>query len=121
MPEQAKQTFTKRDVAKHVAQSTGENINTVTFWVDHVIDGLRGIMMSARPELRIEIRDFGVFEVKKTRSKPKARNPKSGEIIYVPPRRKTHFKPSKLLRKFLAQPLEDHQAAMKQDGEREQS
>jgi integration host factor subunit beta len=75
-------------------------------------------MMSAHPELRIEIRDFGVFEVKRTRSKPKARNPKSGEIIYVPPRRKTHFKPSKLLRKFLAQPLEDPEQTKQQDSGR---
>jgi len=62
-------------------------------------------MMSADPELRIEIRDFGVFEVKTTKSKPKARNPKSGEIIFVPSRRKTHFKPSKLLKRFLSKPL----------------
>ena len=106
MPGRGSQTYTKRDVAKYVAETTGENLRTVVQWVDHVIDGLRGIMMSAKPELRIEIRDFGVFEVKRTRSKPKARNPKSGEVIYVPARRKTHFKPSKVLRKFLAQPLE---------------
>ena len=61
--------------------------------------------MSADPELRIEIRDFGVFEVKLTKSKPKARNPRSGEIVFVPSRRKTHFKPSKLLRSFLTKPL----------------
>ena len=100
------QTYTKRDVAKEVAGATGENLNSVTQWVDHVVDALRNIMMRAKPELRIEIRDFGVFEVKVTKSKPKARNPKSGEIIYVPARRKTHFKPSKLLRKFLSQSLD---------------
>jgi integration host factor subunit beta len=118
MPDRQKNTYTKRDVAKYVADATGENINTVALWVDHVVDALRGIMMSAHPELRIEIRDFGVFEVKRTRSKPKARNPKSGEIIYVPPRRKTHFKPSKLLRKFLAQPLEDPEQTKQQDSGR---
>ena len=100
------QTYTKRDVVKYVAEASGENLNTAAQWVDHVVDALRNIMMSAKPELRIEIRDFGVFEVKVTKSKPKARNPKSGEIIYVPARRKTHFKPSKLLRKFLSQSLD---------------
>ena len=68
---------------------------------------VREIMMSANTECRIEIRDFGVFEVKKTKAKPKARNPKTNEVIYVPAHRKTHFKPSKLLKSFLRQPLED--------------
>ena len=63
-------------------------------------------MAEANPEIRIEIRDFGVFEVKTTKAKPKARNPKTGEIVYVPPRRKTHFKPGKLLKEELKKPLE---------------
>ena len=32
---------------------------------------------------RIEIRGFGAFSVKATRPKPAARNPKTGEIIYL--------------------------------------
>lgn len=59
----------------------------------------------ANPEVRIEIRDFGVFEVKKTKPKPKARNPRSGDIIYVPARRKTHFKAGKLLKDVLKVPI----------------
>ena len=50
---------------------------------------------------RIEIRGFGVFQVKDTRPKPAARNPRTGEIIYVPARRKTHFKPGQLLKEAL--------------------
>jgi integration host factor subunit beta len=74
-------------------------------WVDAVITTLRETMMEANPTCRIEIRDFGVFEVKQTKAKPKARNPKTNEVIYVPEHRKTHFKPSKLLKEFLRQPL----------------
>jgi nucleoid DNA-binding protein len=54
---------------------------------------------------RIEIRGFGVFQVKETKPKPAARNPRTGEIIYVPARKKTHFKPGKLLREELHKPL----------------
>ena len=50
---------------------------------------------------RIEVRGFGVFQVKDTRPKPAARNPRTGEIIYVPARRKTHFKPGRLLKEAL--------------------
>ncbi|MBI4548087.1 MAG: integration host factor subunit beta [Ignavibacteriae bacterium] len=98
-------TYTKRDIVKRVAVLSRENINTTARLVEHVFTALRETITSADPELRIEVRDFGVFEVKVTKSKPKARNPKSGEIIYVPPHRKTHFKPSKLLKKYLSQPL----------------
>lgn len=98
-------TFTKKDIVRQVAKTSNANINITAKWVDEVFTAMRTIMMSADPELRIEIRDFGVLEVKSTKSKPKARNPKSGEIIFVPPRRKTHFKPSKLLKSFLSKPL----------------
>ena len=100
-------TYTKRDIIKKVALASGERVNASAKWTERVFAAVREIMMSANPELRIEIRDFGVFEVKPTKSKPKARNPKSGEVIFVPSRRKTHFKPGKLLKSFLSQPLED--------------
>jgi integration host factor subunit beta len=98
-------TFTKRDIVRKVAAAHRTNMATAAVWVDEVFTSVRDILMTDEPALRIEIRDFGVLEVKPTKSKPKARNPKSGEIIYVPSRRKTHFKPSKLLKRHLCQPL----------------
>lgn len=100
-------TYTKRDIVRRVAEAKDEPMIKVEPWVDSVIVAMREIMMSANTECRIEIRDFGVFEVKETKAKPKARNPKTNEVIYVPAHRKTHFKPSKLLKSFLRQPLED--------------
>jgi integration host factor subunit beta len=94
-------TVTKKDVAKRAAQELGEKIYTAEKFVDAVFMVLRKILSEANPEVRIEIRDFGVFEVKRTKPKPKARNPRTGEIIYVPARRKTHFKAGKLLKDVL--------------------
>jgi integration host factor subunit beta len=99
-------TVTKKDVAKMTAQQVNEKIYTTEKIVDGVFNTLREIMSNADDEVRIEIRDFGVFEVKKTKPKPKARNPRTGEIIYVPARRKTHFKAGKLLKETLKKPLE---------------
>jgi integration host factor subunit beta len=101
-----KKTYTKRDIVRLVARACHDDLATTAKRVDEVFIAIRTILTSADPSVRIEVRDFGVLEVKPTRSKPKARNPKSGEIVYVPARRKTHFKPSKLLKKFLAQPLD---------------
>jgi len=100
-------TYTKRDIVRRVAEAMDEPMIRAEPWVDEVINAMRNIMLSADTECRIEIRDFGVFEVKETKAKPKARNPKTNEVIYVPAHRKTHFKPSKLLKEFLRQPLED--------------
>jgi len=99
-------TVTKKDVAKMTAQQVNEKIYTTEKIVDGVFNTLREIMSNADDEVRIEIRDFGVFEVKKTKPKPKARNPRTGEIIYVPARKKTHFKAGKLLKETLKKPVE---------------
>ena len=102
-----KKTITKKDVAKRTAKLVGEKIYLAEKIVDGVFASLREFMAEAEPEVRIEIRDFGVFEVKTTKPKPKARNPKTGEIIYVPARRKTHFKAGKLLKDVLKTPLDE--------------
>jgi integration host factor subunit beta len=99
-------TYTKLDVATRVSERTHSKLSVAEEWTDDVFSALRDILESADPELRIEIRNFGVFEVKLTRSKPRARNPKTGEEIFVPARKKTHFKPGKRLREFLRRPLQ---------------
>lgn len=102
-------TYTKRDIVRRISENKGVPMVQVEPWVDAVIEAVRDTMMEADPSCRIEIRDFGVFEVKVTKAKPKARNPKTNEVIYVPEHRKTHFKPSKLLKEFLRQPLDKEQ------------
>ena len=50
---------------------------------------------------KVGIRGFGTFFKKKIKEKYSARNPKTGEIIYVPEKNKVRFKPSKKLTKIL--------------------
>tara|TARA_B100001123_G_scaffold395580_1_gene477224 strand:+ start:1350 stop:1586 length:237 start_codon:yes stop_codon:yes gene_type:complete len=71
--------------------------------VDTVFEAMRISLIEGN---RIEIRGFGVFQVKETRPKPAARNPRTGQIIYVPARRKTHFRPGKLLKEELHRPTQ---------------
>ncbi|MBT8398987.1 MAG: integration host factor subunit beta [Rhodothermia bacterium] len=98
-------TLTKKDVARRVAELMDEPIYKSEPWVAAVVSALGELMLEADPEVRIELRDFGVFEVKKTKAKPKARNPKTNETVFIPSRRKTHFKPSKKLKEVLQRPL----------------
>ena len=46
---------------------------------------------------RIEIRDFGSFEIR-TRAARKARNPKTGEAMLASAKKGVHFKPGKALK-----------------------
>lgn len=91
-------TVTKRDLALSVSRSTGCKKNAAAAMVDALFETLRDNLIQGN---RIEIRGFGAFRVKDTQPKPAARNPRTGERVYVPARRKTHFKPGRLLREAL--------------------
>lgn len=106
-------TITKKDLALLVSQSTGCKKNLAAKMVDSLFVAMRDSLIEGN---RIEIRGFGVFQVKDTRPKPAARNPRTGEIIYVPARRKTHFKPGRLLKEALHQTREDGEVALDEDG-----
>lgn len=88
-------TVTKKELALLVSERAGCKKNVAAEMVDSLFNAMRDSLIEGN---RIEIRGFGVFQVKDTRPKPAARNPRTGEIIYVPARRKTHFKPGRLLK-----------------------
>jgi len=100
-------TVTKKDVTRRTANLLGEKMSTTEMVVDGVFNTMSEIMINADPEVRIEIRDFGVFEVKRTNPKPNARNPRTGKVINVPVRKKIHFKAGKLLKQVLKEPLNE--------------
>ena len=49
----------------------------------------------------IEIRGFGSFFIGKIKEKYSARNPKTGELIYVPEKNRVRFKASKKLKDLI--------------------
>ena len=73
--------------------------------VEDFFDILKEMLIEDNPYTRIEIRNFGVFESKPTKAKPRARNPRTNEEIYVPAHKKTRFKPGKLLKAYLRKPI----------------
>jgi nucleoid DNA-binding protein len=84
---------TKKDIVKQIAAKHGlpqfDAKNVVQSFLDTVVDVLV-------KEGRLELRDFGVFQVKE-RAERKARNPKTGESVIVPARKVVTFNPGKLL------------------------
>ncbi len=72
----------------HINQSDLETI--INIFCDTIKKGLL-------QEKNVEIRGFGTFFVKKIKEKYSARNPRTGELIYVPEKNKIRFRASKKL------------------------
>ncbi len=102
-----KKTFTKVDITREMAKVSDRKQYEIKPLVDDFFTALRHLLMKdvKADTVRIEVRNFGTFEVKPTKAKPKARNPRTNEIVYVKPHKKTHFTPGKILKKYLEQPL----------------
>jgi len=99
-------TVVKKDIVNIVSERTDLSKEKVTKVVNAVFKSMRDVLSTADPEVRIEIRGFGVIGIKKAKAKPKARNPRTNEVIYVPPHKKTFFKPGKILSEALQKPLD---------------
>jgi len=63
--------------------------------VDIIFNTIEGSLIKKNP---IELRDFGRFSIRMIKAKYNSRNPKTGEIIYVPKKKKISFKMSKSLK-----------------------
>lgn len=88
------QTTTKRDLCEKISGRT-DNTHIIVkeiiqMFLDEIIDELT-------EGKRIELRDFGVFEIRK-RAARKARNPRTGEVAYVPEKSVVVFKVGKLMK-----------------------
>ena len=66
--------------------------------LDIFCNGIKKALIEGR---NVELRGFGTFFVKKIKEKFSARNPKTGELIYVPEKNKVRFKSSKKLNKLI--------------------
>ena len=60
-----------------------------------------GIAIALKNGLNVELRGFGTLFTKKIKEKYSARNPKTGELIYVPEKKKVRFRPSKKLKNYI--------------------
>ena len=97
-------TFTKRDIAKIVGKKLDISIRKSMIYTDEVFKAIKELLCRDEDYIRVEVRNFGVLESKPAKAKPKARNPRTNEEIFVPAHKKTHFKPGKTLKAHLKKP-----------------
>jgi nucleoid DNA-binding protein len=108
--------MTKKDMAKAIADETGIPQMQAAAIVQRILDGITETLLS---EGRIELRNFGVFEVKERRPR-RARNPRTGDRVNVPAKRVVTFKPGREMGKRVGRlkkvPGRDGEAAGKHSG-----
>ena len=97
-------TFTKRDIAKIVGKKLDISVRKSVTYTDEVFKAVKELLCKDKDYIRVEVRNFGVLESKPAKAKPKARNPRTNEEIFVPAHKKTHFKPGKALKAHLKKP-----------------
>ena len=83
----------KADLVDIIAREVGITKVKAELAVDSIIHALKESL--ARGD-RIELRGFGVFEVK-PRKRGVGRNPRTGEVAEIPPGKTTRFRPGKAL------------------------
>ena len=83
--------MTKKEIVKTISEEIGLTQLKTKEIVQKTFDAIVETLVE---DHRIELRNFGVFEVKK-RAARKARNPRTGDKVYVPEKYVVTFKPGK--------------------------
>jgi integration host factor subunit beta len=102
---------TKKEIVKTISEEIGLTQLKTKEIVQKTFDAIVETLVD---EKRIELRNFGVFEVKK-RAARKARNPRTGEKVFVPAKFVVTFKPGKEMEERVRE-LERREAAREAAG-----
>ncbi len=89
--------LTKKDIIKELHIRSGLSQRLLSTFVDLLLEEIKRELDLGR---EVKISGFGTFGVKKTKARP-GRNPKTGEVVTIPPFRKVYFHLSPSLRKEL--------------------
>lgn len=84
----------KADLVNIIAEETGLTKKDVYIVINEFIEQIKQALLE---EKRVDLRGFGVFEVK-TRKPRIGRNPRTKEKVEIPKRKVVTFKPSKLFK-----------------------
>ena len=90
--------MTKNDMVIEIAKKTKLRQIDIKRVVQETLDGIIEVLVT---EGRIELRNFGVFEVRERKPR-KARNPRTGKEVDVAAKRVATFKPGKMMEERIA-------------------
>ncbi|MDR2161947.1 MAG: integration host factor subunit beta [Desulfovibrio sp.] len=87
----------KSELIKALAEENGLSSDEAAVVVNTFFDGIRQALVDGR---RVEIRGLGSFKIKDYKAYS-GRNPKTGEVVAVAPKRLPFFRAGKELKEFL--------------------
>ena len=94
-------TYTKKDLINKVAYKLNMNYEESKIITDCVLDSFEEFFTNTSGKDRVEIRNFGIFNVRLTKKRTNARNPKTKESVVIPERKKIVFKAGKKIKEML--------------------
>ncbi len=90
--------MTKKEIVRSIARQTGLPPHDIKRIVQETFDAIIDVLAE---DGRLELRNFGIFQVKE-RAARKARNPMTGKEVRVPQRFVVTFKPGLIMQQKVA-------------------
>ena len=94
-------TYTKKDLINKVAYKLNMNYEESKIITDCVLDSFEEFFTNTSGKNRVEIRNFGIFNVLLMKERTNARNPRTKESVVIPERKKIVFKAGKKIKEIL--------------------
>ena len=94
-------TYTRGDLVNKISYKLNMNYEESKIILESVLDSFKELLVNDSNRSRIELRNFGIFDVYKTKERSNARNPRTKENVIIPSRKKIVFKSSKNIKKLL--------------------
>ena len=96
---------------KNIANAIAEGLGLTQLQTKQIIQKILGsIVNTLVEEGRVELRNFGVFEVRWRKAR-KARNPRTGKTVMVPKRYTVTFKPGLVMEQRVAEEGQRHESS----------
>ena len=87
--------MTKKDIVLKISEETGIKQIDVKKVVQKTLECITKNLQAGE---KVELRNFGVFKIKQRRGRT-GRNPRTGDIVPVPPKKVVIFKPGLVMKK----------------------
>ena len=94
-------TFKRHDLIKRISYKLNMNYDESKIIIDCVLDSFQEIFTNTSGKNRLEIRNFGIFNVLLMKERSNARNPRTKESVIIPERKKIVFRPGKKIKEML--------------------
>ena len=91
-------TYKRENMINKISYKLNMNKDESKIILDCVLDSFSELFLADDNMSRIELRNFGVFDVRITKERSNARNPKTKESVIIPKRKKIVFKAAKKIR-----------------------